>query len=355
MRRVSLTRQLSALRPEVALISPLSRTVQTALLALQNSPSTRLEFETHAREMLWDEPCNQPGSVESLKALLGRLPRGGELLAAKAPAAHFAKRTEAALAGGAATAKADAGAGDAPVASGAPSSTRIRVYHGSANDKVDAKDRNEEWVTMDPSPTPSSAPSSAPSSTPAPSSAPSSTPSSAISLETAPNESVVVDSLESRKTAEAAPVGGTLVAAGPGVEPGQGIVAVPNEQPPPPTPQVDAVTEALSPPDSLKDTADSYTLTLLRELRERPENSVLVVTHGYVIERLTGARDSGLAQLVESQFEEDGRKLRKLKIHPQPGSGPRATGATAVLGQFSEAAAGRQLEAAAEGGEGKTS
>lgn len=79
-----------ALDVDVVLISPLRRTIQTALLAFQRCGKAargeggqpqRLLLCRHARELWWNEDCNDISPEPELRKLLQSLPRGDELAA----------------------------------------------------------------------------------------------------------------------------------------------------------------------------------------------------------------------------------------------------------------------------------
>ena len=64
---------------EVVLISPLTRAVQTALLAYEGV-DVPMEMCRHARELWWDEGQNSMGTVDDMKALLCELPQGDQVV-----------------------------------------------------------------------------------------------------------------------------------------------------------------------------------------------------------------------------------------------------------------------------------
>lgn len=76
----SWARRMPSLDIDVVLISPLRRTIQTALLAFELSSKSRLVLCRHARELWWSEEVNALSSASALTKLLGTLPRGEELV-----------------------------------------------------------------------------------------------------------------------------------------------------------------------------------------------------------------------------------------------------------------------------------
>ena len=69
------------LKPEVVLISPLQRTMETALWALENAdPKIPLFLTANAREKSWGTPCNILGPRSECEGRLKTLPRGEEIL-----------------------------------------------------------------------------------------------------------------------------------------------------------------------------------------------------------------------------------------------------------------------------------
>lgn len=75
-------------QPEVVLLSPLTRTLQTGLRAFQNC-STRFEVCRHARERPFQDKCNLPNQdLSVVRRLLESEPRGHEILALDGKQSH---------------------------------------------------------------------------------------------------------------------------------------------------------------------------------------------------------------------------------------------------------------------------
>lgn len=75
-------------QPEVVLLSPLTRTLQTGLRAFQNC-STHFEVCRHARELPFHIKCNQPNQdLTAVRHLLESEPRGHEILALDGEKSH---------------------------------------------------------------------------------------------------------------------------------------------------------------------------------------------------------------------------------------------------------------------------